>query len=322
MAERPFKRMKQGPLEGQLSAAELNRQQQAIERASRAAAAGLIGSDAEIAGGFFSGDPESITIRILSGNNPYAWEQVQRIPGATANDPETWEALTNTGTTTDLPAYEADNNVNVPAGTIVRAWPDNVNGRYWFVFSPDGENLLLSGSGSGPGCLRLTSTGQIIVDQTVVDTVVMSEVLALDLQLSPQCLLTSSLAYRPIQLGLNSCGIVVQVVRGTKAILSRTVDLCPCDCGGTGSGSCSGSVLRGSGSGSPTGCMTVCSCRHCPDGAPCKWLLTYPGGGWGNGPTTTCTMFNGIVALNWDFGCYWNRSFDQLHWVELAYDAL
>jgi hypothetical protein len=74
------------------------------------------------------------TIRILSGSNPYAWEEVRQ------KDDGSWEATgIRAGTTTSSPAYERTGNSEVSSGAVVEAQmaTDPAGEPRWLFASPN-----------------------------------------------------------------------------------------------------------------------------------------------------------------------------------------
>lgn len=126
---RPPKKLIEG--QAQISASEMNRTVEIIDRLNEGQPGGNLGLDS--AGGALTDlSPPSIWIKITSGSNPYVWQEVRPdpdppgsiVPGTFVAAPSGREGSLKrdaAGNFIDQPAYEVGGATNVPAGTIIKA---------------------------------------------------------------------------------------------------------------------------------------------------------------------------------------------------------
>ncbi len=119
MNDRPLRPIRPG---GHISASEFNR---AMDRLDQLDFSGGGATDELGQVQLFDQTAPRITIKILSGSNPYDWEEVYQSAAGV------WTATGNrSGTATSQPAVERTGNAGIPTGTIVEAV---------YTVGPDGD---------------------------------------------------------------------------------------------------------------------------------------------------------------------------------------
>lgn len=163
MNERPLRPLRPG---GQISATEINRALQRIDKTSDFGGPGISDEFNQI----LIDNPQVLktNVRILSGSNPYAWEEVRQLEDTSTIGAGSWIATgILSGTVDSNPLVERNGETTAEAGKIYEATFDSGPGgvgRWYF-------NVGGGASGDFDPCLDealpdATTTYKVVVQQT------------------------------------------------------------------------------------------------------------------------------------------------------------
>ena len=131
MNERPIRPIRPG---GQLSASEINRALQRIDKTSDFAGPGVSDEMGQVI--IDNPQPLKTNVRILSGSNPYAWEEVRQLEDTSTIGTGSWIATgILSGTVDSNPLVERNGETGADAGDIYEATFDSGPsgiGRWYF----------------------------------------------------------------------------------------------------------------------------------------------------------------------------------------------